>query len=120
MIAAGPATYIHDLLRVAGGDNILLERTVLYPRLGWEEVVGRQPDVVLIASHRDAADPIVPAPVPPEWRPWPAVPAVRSGRVLQVSSDTILRPGPRLPDGVRRLAQAIHPEAFPREARVGP
>lgn len=119
MIAAGPGTYIHDLLRIAGGENSIVERTVPYPRLGWEEVVGRRPDVVLIASHREAADPVAPAPVPTDWRPWQAVPAVRAGRVLAVSSDTILRPGPRLPDGVRRLARAIHPEAFPRGAGVG-
>jgi iron complex transport system substrate-binding protein len=119
MIAAGPGTYIHDLLRIAGGQNIIGGRTVAYPRLGWEEVVGRRPDVVLIASHRDAADPAAAAPVPADWRPWQTVPAVRAGRVLAVSSDTILRPGPRLPDGVKRLARAIHPEAFPRGTRGG-
>jgi iron complex transport system substrate-binding protein len=50
--------------------------------------------------------------VPPEWRAWQAVPAIRTGRVLAVPSNTVLRPGPRLGEGLMRLAQAIHPEVF--------
>jgi iron complex transport system substrate-binding protein len=38
---------------------------------------------------------------------------VRSGRILELPSDTILRPGPRVVEGLEELARAIHPDAFP-------
>ena len=113
LIAAGAGTYLDDLLRMAGGRNIVWERTGSYPRLNWEQVIARAPDVILLADHRqDSERPATGSgAVPPEWRAWQAVPAIRTGRVLAVPSNTILRPGPRLGDGLMRLARAIHPEA---------
>ncbi|MGD0265148.1 MAG: cobalamin-binding protein [Candidatus Methylomirabilota bacterium] len=111
LIAAGPATYIHDLIEMAGGENVVRERSVPYPRLNWEEVVGAAPEVILVASHRDGPD--RPS-IGEVWRGWPSVPAVRSGRIIAVPGDTIHRPGPRVAEGVERLARAIHPEVFTR------
>lgn len=112
LIAAGAGTYLDDLLALAGGRNIVWERTGSYPRLSWEHVVARAPDVILLADHReDSERPSAGSgDVPPAWHRWQAVPAIRTGRVLAVPSNTILRPGPRLGDGLARLAQAIHPE----------
>jgi iron complex transport system substrate-binding protein len=111
LIAAGPATYIHDLMEMAGGENVVRERSVPYPRLSWEEVVGAAPEVILVASHRDGPD--RPS-IGEAWRGWQSVPAVRSGRIMAVPGDTIHRPGPRVVEGVERLARAIHPEVFAR------
>lgn len=114
LIAAGAGTYLDDLLGLAGGRNIVWERTGSYPRLNWEQVVTRVPDVILLADHReDSERPSTGSgDVPPEWHAWQAVPAIRTGRVLAVPSNTILRPGPRLGEGLNRLARAIHPEVF--------
>ena len=114
LIAAGAGTYLDDLLGLAGGRNIVWERTGSYPRLNWEQVVARVPDVILLADHREDSDrpSSGSGDVPPEWRAWQAVPAIRTRRVLAVPSNTILRPGPRLGDGLKRLARAIHPKAF--------
>ena len=109
LIAAGPASFIHDLLQIAGGKNVVQERTVPYPRVSLEEVVARAPEVILVASHLDAMD-----------RPstivrgslWQGVPAVRSNRVVPVPGDTIHRFGPRVVEGLGHLARAIHPGAF--------
>ncbi len=114
LIAAGGGTYLDDLLGMAGGRNIMSERTGSYPRLNWEQVIARAPDVILLADHReDSQRPATGSGgVPAEWHAWRAVPAIRTGRVLAVPSNTILRPGPRLGDGLMRLARAIHPEVF--------
>jgi iron complex transport system substrate-binding protein len=111
LIAAGPLTYIHDLIEMAGGANVVRERSVPYPRLGWEAVVRAAPEVILVASHGQGSDH---RPVGQAWKEWQSVPAVRTGRVLAVPGDTIHRPGPRVVEGVERLARAIHPEAFAR------
>jgi iron complex transport system substrate-binding protein len=113
-IAAGPSTFIHDLLEMAGGDNIVRERAVPYPRLSLEDIVGRAPEVILVASHSQRGDAHATGFTPPlaQRNGWQSIPAVRRGRVVSVPGDTIHRPGPRVVDGLERLARAIHPEAF--------
>jgi iron complex transport system substrate-binding protein len=118
-IAAGAGSYLHDLLALAGGRSIVWERAVPYPRLNWEQIVGRAPEVILRADHREGSERAGPVrAVPPEWLAWQAVPAIRAGHVISVPGNTILRPGPRIGDGVSLLARAIHPSAFDaQEAR---
>jgi iron complex transport system substrate-binding protein len=114
VIAAGPASFIHDLIRIAGGENVVREQTVPYPRVSLEEVVARAPEVILVASHLDAMD------RPPKVTLsslWPSIPAVRSTRVVPVPGDTIHRFGPRVVEGLGHLARGIHPEAF-RQAEM--
>ena len=114
LIAAGAGTYLDDLLELAGGRNIVRQRTGSYPRLNWEQVVDRAPEVVLLADHREDSERAATGSgdMPPDWKTWRAVPAIRTGRVLAVPSNTILRPGPRIGEGLALLARAIHPDAF--------
>jgi iron complex transport system substrate-binding protein len=112
-IAAGPAAFIHDLIELAGGANVVGEPSARYLPLGWEEIVARRPEVILVAAHQGATNgggaPAGPRAV---WGWWESLPAVRSGRVLSLPADTILRPGPRVAEGVAILARAIHPDVF--------
>jgi iron complex transport system substrate-binding protein len=115
LVAAGPATFVGDLLEMAGGENIVRERSVGYPHLGWEEVVERAPEVIVVTEHRepDRSATGVEA-LRSNWSRWQSIPAVRSGRILELPGDTILRPGPRVVEGLEALSRAIHPEAFGR------
>lgn len=113
LVAAGVATFVNDLLDMAGGVNVIRERTVPYPRLSWEEVVGRAPEVILVANHRGQDSPSTGEGLPlARWSAWQSIPAVRAGRVLQLPGDLTLRPGPRVVEGLEGLARAIHPEVF--------
>jgi len=115
-IAAGPASFIHDLIRIAGGENVVREPTVPYPRVSLEEVVARAPEVILVASHLDAMDRPATITLGSLWR---GIPAVHSNRVVPVPGDTIHRFGPRVVEGLGHLARAIHPEAFGQPAAFG-
>jgi iron complex transport system substrate-binding protein len=118
-IAAGSGSYLYDLLALAGGRGVAWERPVPYPRVSWEQIIDRAPEVILRADHREGAGFAGPVrETPAAWAAWQAVPAIRLGRVLSVPGDTILRPGPRMGEGVSLLARAIHPLAFDgQEAR---
>jgi len=115
-IAAGPASFIHDLLRIAGGENVVQARSVPYPRVSLEEVIARAPEVVLVASHLDTM--VRPSTIVRDGL-WQGVPAVRSNRVVPVPGDTIHRFGPRVVEGLEHLARAIHPGAFGLAEAVG-
>jgi iron complex transport system substrate-binding protein len=113
-IAAGPASFIHDLIRIAGGENVVAGLTVPYPRVSLEEIVARAPEVILVASHLDAMHRSAAITL---GGPWAAIPGVRSDRVVPVPGDTIHRFGPRVVEGLGHLARAIHPEAFGQAER---
>jgi iron complex transport system substrate-binding protein len=112
LIAAGRESYLHDLLELAGGRNVVSERGIAYPRLDWEQVIAAAPEVIIVADHRAGEQaPVRRAGIPPEWRIWRAVPAIREGRVVSVPANIILRPGPRVDEGLAALKEAIYRES---------
>ena len=102
-------TVHHDLLRLAGGDNMTADEPVTYPRISMEEVIRRKPEVILISSmerggrFEQARQ---------QWLEWTSIPAVQRGRVHLIDSDLIDRPSPRVVDGLEIMARLFHPEAF--------
>ena len=105
IVAAARGSFADEMLVAAGAINVL-ETGPHYPTLGIETVIGLAPDVIIDAAvaeghgvERIRAD-----------RPgWSEVAAVRHGRVLAVDDNAVLRPGPRVADGVARLAALLHP-----------
>jgi ABC-type Fe3+-hydroxamate transport system substrate-binding protein len=104
LMAAGPGTFVDELLARAGGRNVIEDVAILWPNLSLEEIVRRAPDVVIVGSA-GTTDPRRTLAGRPGWR---ELPAVRSGRVHAVDPDVINRPGPRLHDAAAHLARLIH------------
>ena len=100
-------TFHHDVIGLAGGENMSADEPITYPRINMEEVIGRKPEVIIISSmerggsYEEAKR---------EWMKWPSIPAVRDGRVHLVDSDLLDRPSPRVVSGLEILAQLFHPE----------
>ena len=106
IVAAGPGGFPDELLRLAGGDNVVV-RGGAYPTLGLETVLGLDPDVIVDGVGDDSAhgqSRIAGLAEQPGWR---QLRALREGAVRAVSS-TALRPGPRIGDGLFEMARALH------------
>jgi iron complex transport system substrate-binding protein len=108
IISIGSNTFIHDLIRTAGGINVAAG-SASYPRFSREQVMALSPDVMIITSmaRRAAFEK-----VKREWRHYEQIPAVRNQRIHLVDSDIFDRPSPRLIDALELLATLIHPELF--------
>ena len=106
IVSAGTGTFIHELIELAGGQN-LAQGKIAYPRFSREQVLSLRPDVIIITSMSRQA---VFEEVKAEWGRWPHMPAVRDDRIFLVDSDLFDRPSPRLVDGLELLARLIHPE----------
>jgi iron complex transport system substrate-binding protein len=100
-------TIHHDVIRLAGGENMTEKAPMTYPRINLEEVIQRRPEVIIISSMerggrferaRKA------------WLEWPSIPAARTGRIHMVDSDLLDRPSPRIVKGLEIMARLIHPE----------
>jgi len=102
-------TVHHDLIHLAGGDNMTADEPVTYPRISLEEVIHRKPEVIVISSmEREGRF----EKARQDWLQWTSIPAVQMGRVHLIDSDLIDRPSPRVVDGLEIMAKLLHPEAF--------
>lgn len=114
MIAAGRGTYIDELIRIAGGINLMSDAGPAYPNVSLETVLGRNPEVILDRgdmaqeSKQSAAHQ---ASVRDLWKSLGTVEAVKHGRIYPISEDYWVVPGPRMVEAARALARFIHPEA---------
>ncbi len=103
--AAGPTSYIGDLIVRAGGTNIVDDRATQYPILGVETIIARDPEVIVLT---DASAEVTVASV--GARPgWSGIGAVKNGRVVAIDPNLLNRAGPRVVDGLEALAAALHP-----------
>ncbi len=111
--ASGGTGFLHDMLTLAGGDNVFADVKTESVQANTEQIISRRPDVVLevraLNETFPAGDRRAEAAV---WRAIPAVPAVRNGRVVFLFDDRIVVPGPRVVDGTLAIAHALHPDAF--------
>ncbi len=110
LMAAGPGTFIDELLGQAGAANALAGVNALWPQLSLEEVVARRPQVIILARAGGAATPGEPHAVGLlRDRPgWADVPAVRAGRVYAVDPYVVNRPGPHMAESAAQLARLVH------------
>jgi iron complex transport system substrate-binding protein len=109
VVAAGPAGFDGDMLKRAGAVNVVTEDAA-WPALSLERIVGLDPDLVIDAS---SATPGEPSRITPQATGWSGVRAVREGHVVALHDERVLRPGPRVAEGLAALAHAIHPEVTP-------
>jgi len=105
MITAGKDTVIDRLIRAAGGKNIAGDSAIRYPRFTIEEIILKNPDIIIVASARDDA-----SSVKQRWEKWQAIAAVKEGNIHFIDPDLISRPAPRIVDGLETMARIIHPE----------
>ena len=111
--AAGGYGFLDDMLRTAGGDNVFADVKQESVQASTEQILARRPEVVLEIRAKESAFSY--ADRNPEIAAWSALaslPAVRNGRVQFLVDDRLVIPGPRVADGTRLLAEALHPEAF--------
>ncbi len=107
VVVAGPGSFPDEMLARAGAVNVVREGKG-YPTLGLETVLALDPDVVLNAAIAEAHGAERIGPSTPGWR---ELRAVKTGRVVALVDEAVLRPGPRIGEGLAAVARAVHPEA---------
>jgi ABC-type Fe3+-hydroxamate transport system substrate-binding protein len=105
LMAVGSGSFLNELLVAAGAENIFADLSAPSPQVSFEEVVRRDPDVILVSPSGEA-----PIRTDPQWR---ALRAVREGRVLVYDSLIVGRPGVRLGEAAMYLAKLFHPQLAP-------
>jgi iron complex transport system substrate-binding protein len=107
LVAVGGKNFIDELITLAGGENITGTAAQPWLNLPDEYVVARAPQVIIEAGTGSERVAFV-----KHWGDLKSIPAVKEGRVYSYPSDKILRPGPRVGEGLQEIARLVHPECF--------
>lgn len=113
-MAVGADTYAHDLLVLCGGANVFADRrTRRYPIVSLDEVVAREPEVVVLPDEPYAFGPHDVA----ELMQLP-VPAARAGRITVIDGTNVSWYGPRIRAAIGTLRGLLGGPDAPRAPRA--
>ena len=104
--AAGETSFIGETLTRLGAQNIVPARLGPFPKLNPEYVVRANPDLIMVGDRNYAGM---------EGRPgWSGIRAIKEQRICVFTvaqSDVVVRPGPRMAEGARIMAQCLQGKA---------
>lgn len=103
LLAVGGGSFLNEMLKVAGARNVYDSLPAPSPVVSFEDLLRRDPDVVLAKPATRAmmlAD--------PRWR---TLRAVREGRVLVFDTTIVNGPSSRVGSSAVSLARLLHPDA---------
>ena len=101
ILVLGNGSYQSELLAIAGGANVYADRAEPAATVSLEDVLRRDPEVILLDSGRESV-----LRASPRWR---NVAAVQTGRIIPVDDALLNRPGVTLGMAALSLARALHP-----------
>ncbi|MGH9426157.1 MAG: ABC transporter substrate-binding protein, partial [Terriglobia bacterium] len=104
---AGAATYLDEIISVAGGENVFQNSQTSYPPASKEELLRLDPEVVFDFTHGAQATAQKIAEVKGLWAKLPALTAVRKGQIYILHEDYFLVPGPRVVQAAERLSEIL-------------
>jgi iron complex transport system substrate-binding protein len=106
IMTTGGNTFLDNLIWLAGGESISRDIKQNIVQLSREEIIKRDPEIIFLPHLKDKR-------IAEEFmQNWKMLTAVQKGMVYQLNEDLVLRPGPRIVDGLELMAKTIHPEAF--------
>jgi len=97
--AAGPASFMGEMIQIAGGKNIFSDSDGSYPVVDPEEVLKANPEVILLAYPLGSIQTVAKRPG------WSEITAIRKGNVRPLTNDSFVRPGPRCLNAIRELSE---------------
>jgi iron complex transport system substrate-binding protein len=107
-MTTGPNTFIGQILTLAGGDNIFADAQTNWPTIPMEELVRRDPDVIVLPVGEMPDSAVRRLHELPGWRD---LRAVRAGHIVRIDANLASRPGPNMARAATTLRDLLHPAA---------
>lgn len=117
LVTVGGGTFLNEALATVGAGNLYASLPEAYPRPAMEDVLNRDPDVILVMAlgpeeriYRRMAE---------DWKQFKSMTAVKTSRVSVLKADALLRPSLRLLEGLALLERAVFPDEAAAQSRSG-
>jgi iron complex transport system substrate-binding protein len=104
LIVAGKGSYVGDLLEMAGAENAAAKFPQKYPTINAEQLILMDPEVVILTDMT-----LEQAASKPGWK---GLRAFKEGHVVKIEESLLVRPSPRLVQGLSQLQDALGPCAL--------
>jgi iron complex transport system substrate-binding protein len=101
--------FLHDMLIAAGGEDVLQDIQKESAQISTEIILTRAPDVILELNAAPRLNDADLKKVVDPWMTLSSVPAVKNKRVIILLGPGLTVPGPRVIDGIEKMAKALHP-----------
>jgi iron complex transport system substrate-binding protein len=108
LITIGAGSFLHEIITLAGGENLSKDALLDYPTYSLEQVITAAPEVIMLTTDSAPFQHLV----LDQSQRWSHLPAVRHRRVYVVDTGLLNRPSPRSVEAVEVLARLLHPEVF--------
>jgi iron complex transport system substrate-binding protein len=107
LMTAGKGSFIDELITLAGGINVAHDVVRPYCNYSSEKVVQLDPECIIM-TYMDKEPPLK---LVESRFGWSNISAVKNKRVFNdINPDLLLRPGPRITDGVKEVYKRLYPE----------
>lgn len=101
-MSIGSASFINDIIKEAGGENIFSDVKASYPIVSEESIIARNPRLILLPS--DSPETLESLSMRTNWK---SIDAIQNKRVVKIDGDLISRPGPRIGEAIRSVQEAL-------------
>jgi ABC-type Fe3+-hydroxamate transport system substrate-binding protein len=103
LIVVGRGSYLSELIGLAGAENVFADAIVPYPQVNMEEVIRRNPDVIIDMGHNEMVTESQKQAVKQLWKKYSFLRSVQRDKVFPISADYFVTPGPRVVQAVRDI-----------------
>ena len=108
LISVGPQSFTNEFIRYSGGINIFADTSGSHPRVSREEVLKRNPEVIILVAMGDVTEE-----EKIYWQKFKDLEAVKFNRIHIIDADKVCRPTPiRFLAGLKEVVRILHPEVF--------
>jgi iron complex transport system substrate-binding protein len=110
LIVVGGKSFLNEAVTLIGADNIYSDSKTGYPRPSKEDVITKNPDMILLPTFGAGFGLNNPEFIAKleSWSQYPSMKAVKNHQVKALEGDTLLRPSMRLLEGLGLLERAIY------------
>jgi iron complex transport system substrate-binding protein len=113
LMSAGSFSYLNEIIKAAGGKNIFSNINQEYLVINPEEVVVRNPDII-VALYPRASKTLI-----KKRLGWDKITAVKKNQIyVDLNSDWFFRPGPRFINAVAELSKITHTVWLKKEPTI--
>lgn len=95
------AHLISNVIAFCGGRNVFGGLSMRAPKVGIESIIQKNPQAIIIGMSENRKGWVEP------WSKWQSIDAVKNKHVYTINADLIVRQGPRILQGARKLCEIL-------------
>lgn len=108
---SGKGTLEHELISLAGGENVFGQLEASYHAVSWKEIAKAQPEVILLHDYSDSMTQEEKIEFLKQQPELQDVPAIRQNRFISLSLMEVF-PGIQCVGAIEKMIRAFHPDAL--------